>query len=288
MTDGEVHRARASGRLVRLLPGVFFEGAGSPSWEQLVEASVQWAGAGSAATGRTAATLLGIGTFDRTAVHLSVPGYPKLPPDLSFELVLHRGRALGEWDLGSKAGLAVTRVERTLFDLGAELDPRAHERLVAEALRKRLTYPHRLRACHKRLREHGRKGTAAMQALFDRRGYSLKRLESDLEDAFLAIFHAQGLPEPTQQYDWPATGKPDYRLDFAYPELRLAIEADTWFHHGGEDDWAKDQTRMNALVASGWSFLRFTNKDLARPREVARTLWSALTARGYERGDKQR
>ncbi|MHB8877401.1 MAG: DUF559 domain-containing protein [Myxococcaceae bacterium] len=281
MTVGALRRARASGAMTALLPGVFLVGAEKPTWEQLVEASLIWAGPGSAAAGRTAATLHGIGKFERGAVHLSVPGSPKLPRELSFDLVLYRERELAAWDLDRKAGLDLTRAERTLLDLAAELDPRTHEQLVAEAMKKKLTTPQRLRACLKRLRQRGRKGLTAMQALFDRRGYGLKRLESDLEVALLAIFQSKGLPEPVAQYEWPSKGKPDYRLDFAYPEQRLAIEADSWFHHSSEEDWSKDQTRMNELVAHGWSFLRFTPKDLSKPKEVARVVMAALTSRGY-------
>lgn len=281
-SNAEIRAAVHDQALTPLLPGVFLQGGKEANWRQLVEASLLWAGEGSAAAGETAASLWGLGTFPTTSICIAVPGSPKLPESLGFELVLWRARKFGAWDLDTKDGLKLTRVERTLLDLGGGLDPRSHEKLVAEAIKKKLTTELRLRACHKRLRASGRKGAGAMQALFDRRGYSLRRLESDLEDALLAILQSKELPEPRQQFEWPLTGRPEYRLDFAYPEQKLAIEADGYLCHSSEADWSGDQTRMNALVEDGWAFLRFTRKDLAKPARVAEIVRNSLRVRGYK------
>lgn len=49
------------------------------------------------------------------------------------------------------------------------------------------------------------------------------------------------------------------RLDFAYPQLRLAIEA-SW--HAGHERWRRDVRRENALKRLGWVVLVFTWDDV--------------------------
>jgi very-short-patch-repair endonuclease len=66
-------------------------------------------------------------------------------------------------------------------------------------------------------------------------------------------------------------------LDFAYPEERLAIEADSYRHHSSLTDWSRDRVRNNELVALGWRILPITVLDLAhRPGHVADQVTRAL------------
>jgi very-short-patch-repair endonuclease len=54
------------------------------------------------------------------------------------------------------------------------------------------------------------------------------------------------------------------RLDAAYPERRLGIEADSRIWHGGRLDVQRNSDKANVLVAHGWRVLRFTHGDLRR------------------------
>ena len=66
-----------------------------------------------------------------------------------------------------------------------------------------------------------------------------------------------------------------YIADFVCFEARLIVEADGSQH--GED--ARDAVRDDWLVAQGFRVRRFWNADiLARPVEVAETLWADLAA----------
>lgn len=67
------------------------------------------------------------------------------------------------------------------------------------------------------------------------------------------------------------------RLDFAYPEILLAIEADGFRHHGDKAGWNRDLARRNALTALGWRVIHVTWDDLReRPREIVRHLREAI------------
>jgi very-short-patch-repair endonuclease len=60
-------------------------------------------------------------------------------------------------------------------------------------------------------------------------------------------------------------------VDFAYPELKLAIEYDgAW--HAEPGQFAKDRRRLNQLVAAGWTVLHVTAEDLRAPRILAARL----------------
>ena len=60
------------------------------------------------------------------------------------------------------------------------------------------------------------------------------------------------------------------RIDFAYPEVRLAIEADSYRYHSSLTDWSRDRTRHNQLIALGWRVLPITFVELrANPNAVA-------------------
>ena len=66
------------------------------------------------------------------------------------------------------------------------------------------------------------------------------------------------------------------RVDFAYPELKLAIEVDGFAAHSTVDAFRRDRVRQNALVAAGWTVLRFTwpEVDACAP-QVGQTIRSA-------------
>ncbi len=68
-------------------------------------------------------------------------------------------------------------------------------------------------------------------------------------------------------------------MDFAYPELLLAIEVDGWESHGAPAAMGKDFVRQNGLVPYGWRVLRFTWRQVVRqPHKVAAAIAAARAA----------
>lgn len=61
-----------------------------------------------------------------------------------------------------------------------------------------------------------------------------------------------------------------YRVDIAIPEAKLAIESDGHRFHSTNEQLEADATRQNALVAEGWTPLRFSAAQaFLRPADVA-------------------
>lgn len=67
-------------------------------------------------------------------------------------------------------------------------------------------------------------------------------------------------------------------------ELRIAVEADSYLFHGGEQAFARDIRRYNALVAQDWAVLRVSFRDFMTGPEAVRdqvqsVVWARLSRR---------
>lgn len=78
----------------------------------------------------------------------------------------------------------------------------------------------------------------------------------------LGMTDRHGLPEPVRQHRVALPSGRVARIDLAYPEIRLGIEADGRIWHSGKADFERDRTRANVLAASGWTVLRFGWADV--------------------------
>jgi very-short-patch-repair endonuclease len=89
-----------------------------------------------------------------------------------------------------------------------------------------------------------------------------KRTESALEVKVWRLLTRPGMRAPTRQYDvHDPQGRFVARVDFAYPEVRVAVEADGHKFHAGKKAWARDLARTNALIRLGWIVYRVTWED---------------------------
>ena len=83
-----------------------------------------------------------------------------------------------------------------------------------------------------------------------------------METRLKRVLREHGLPTPRFQHEVRFDGRFVARVDAAYPELRLAIEYDSYEHHLGRAALVRDSRRRNALVAVGWSVISVTAPDL--------------------------
>ena len=114
---------------------------------------------------------------------------------------------------------------------------------------------------------------APLRALLTDRAEGIPQKE--LERRFLRLIRAYGLPKPVRQ---KRSG--NRKIDFAYPELMIAIEVDGWNSHGSPAALASDLKRQNELILRGWTILRFTWSQITKqPDEVAATIRAALRRR---------
>ncbi|NUT03790.1 MAG: DUF559 domain-containing protein [Hamadaea sp.] len=110
--------------------------------------------------------------------------------------------------------------------------------------------------------------------------------ESPMETRLRLLLLAAGLPRPTSQYKVMATAQDGRRrfiarLDFAYPEFRLALEYDG-DHHRDRTTHRFDMERQNDLHVLGWTVLRFHADDvLRRPGQLVGKVRAVLRKAGW-------
>lgn len=88
--------------------------------------------------------------------------------------------------------------------------------------------------------------------------------ESELEAKFLNLCIEFKLPQPTQQYIFHPQRR--WRLDFAWPEHKLAVEIQGFgTGHTSYKGMQSDYEKHNEALLLGWRFLYFMGADLVAP-----------------------
>jgi hypothetical protein len=101
------------------------------------------------------------------------------------------------------------------------------------------------------------------------------RAESPQETRLRLLMADGGLPKPVARYVVRDARGFAARVDFAWPEHRVAVEYDgAW--HAEPGRFAKDRRRLNRLQAAGWTVVFVTAADLHRPAQLLATLREAL------------
>lgn len=113
----------------------------------------------------------------------------------------------------------------------------------------------------RQIRRHGQVWSRALKDLLAARGSGAPH-ESHLEVKLSRLIRQSGLPEPVKQFEVREGGKFIARLDFAYPERRLAIEVDGFGWHSSTRQLQRDRQRQNALVIRKWKIARFASDDI--------------------------
>ena len=112
-----------------------------------------------------------------------------------------------------------------------------------------------------------------LRALVEERDPATAPTQSMLEDLLFRVLRRGGLPAPVRQYEVAGV-----RLDGAYPDFRLGLEADSRIWHGGRFDVQRNTDKANILLAHGWRVLHFTHFDLTRRARTSSARWDQQLA----------
>jgi very-short-patch-repair endonuclease len=69
------------------------------------------------------------------------------------------------------------------------------------------------------------------------------------------------------------------RVDFAWPEAKVALECESYEYHSGRVEWKLDVTRLNEVASFGWIIQRGTNEDADNPAPLIARLARLLAER---------
>jgi very-short-patch-repair endonuclease len=272
--DAIGHRLR-HGLLLPMHAGVY-RVAGSPrTWHQRIMATTLACGTGAIASHRAAGFLHEMeGIGPRLEVTVGRHRSPK-PPGV----VVHRQDLLGPADIEHRNGIPRTRPPATLLGLAAVVSRPVLEGALDDALVRGLVSCSQLQRRVESAGRKGRPGVAALAELLAVRTGSSRWTQSEFERRLFARLAEAGIPAPVPQFEIVLPDGRRIYLDFAWSDIRLALEAQSYRYHAGRLAWSRDQRRTAIVTAMGWRVLPVTWSDLVdTPTELIATVLRARAA----------
>jgi very-short-patch-repair endonuclease len=190
----------------------------------------------------------------------------------------HIGRPFRTEEITVVGALRVTSMARTLFDFAAAVDDELLEEILDHALKRQLVSVTALRR-QMRMSARTRPGLGVMRRLIEQRAGLGRFSESNLETKLARILKRGRFDGLVAQHKVRQEGRSLGRVDWAIPELRIAIEADGGLWHDAPSDRARDARKRNRIQAAGWILLVFTWRDCRRPAEVIESVQRAIQLR---------
>jgi very-short-patch-repair endonuclease len=243
-------RAR-NGRYRSIWPTVYSLPGVPDTWEKLAMAGVLHAGPGAALSGGAAARKLLIPGFEKERIEISTP---KRIRDPGF--AVHSRTPLRTDEIIKRDSIPVTIPERTLLDLSAVLSEPRLEAAVDSVIHQGLSdFSHIVGY----VEQSGlpRRRRSLLVKILSERGDVVAN-ESLLETGLARLLRHPSLPPAVRQYRIYVGGKPVGRPDFAYPEVKLAVEGHSLKFHGSELQRKRDAARHELLESMGWYIVYVT------------------------------
>nr|WP_306239005.1 DUF559 domain-containing protein [Ornithinimicrobium cryptoxanthini] len=224
---------------------------------------------GGVASHHTAAVIWGGVVPDTALTHVTVPADDarRHRPNLRCHV--------GSVRCTRARGVRVTTPEQTFYDLAGHLDLVDLVVLGDSLVQAGASTPARLT----QFVSSRRSARARTAAALVRSG-----VESPMETRVRLMIVLAGLPEPEINLTIRAAqGRAVYRLDLAWPDLRLAVEYDGRQHAESPHQWGRDVTRREHLDDAGWRVIVLRAPDVYdTPWESVGRIMAAMAARGFE------
>lgn len=282
----QIDRALVDGLLVVVAHGIY-RVRGVPQSERMaIAAAVLAAGAG--ASFATAGFLLRLETpLASVPIDVSVEHGRAQPRVRRVEIgtasrsfhpvVVHRCRSVVESQV-TVDGIACSDPARTILDLATRLPVDDLADAFERGCRLGLLTPAVLARRCESLGGQGRKGAANVREVLAETRPGV--LDSKLEGRAWRMMLRSTLPEPRRQFQVDVSLRRRYRIDFAWPELLVAVEAEGFEWHSGRVRWKADRLRVAALERLGWRVLVVTWDDVVlHPTETRERIAMALAER---------
>jgi hypothetical protein len=109
--------------------------------------------------------------------------------------------------------------------------------------------------------QSGRRGIVAVRQLL---AHADGRAESAMESEARLVMIDYGLPTPELQ--WPIIGRnsESWRVDFAWPDAKVAAEYESIEFHSGPAEMLKDRMRIAGIQEAGWTVIPIVGDDVRR------------------------
>lgn len=265
-----------AGLLRPMWPGVVVDGRRTCEVRTRAAAALLTIGRDAVVCGPTAALLHGCTTLTCAEVHVLVP-YSRSPRKRPG-LIVHHSCFYAE-HVTDLEGLRTLTIEQTVADLLCSARPADALAIGDETLR--MAEPHSAEFRRAVLRCLGGRpdprGTVRGAGLWD---LASPRAESAPESWLRMLIIEIGFPLPEVNFSLLSLdGRELYRLDLAWPQLRIALEYDGHAAHAGRE--VEDGAREDDLRRRGWIVVRARAADLGDPARMTNELRSAFARRGH-------
>jgi hypothetical protein len=277
VTADMIRYRTATGRWQIVLPAVYRILGAHISKEQRLMAACLWGGPGAVAFRRSAAAIWGL------------PGGRWTPPEIACKrqsgpasdgMIVSRIATFEGSDVTLLSSFPTTTLPRTLIDLSACMTESELDIALEHAVRRGHVS---LRGLEKRIETLGRRRLPGLGTLVDlirARGPSGAATDTALEALVRAWLRKFGFPGPVFQFE---VVLPDYgpaRLDFAYPDIAVGVEADSFQWHSGRVAFERDRARISEFASLGWIIIQTTYREMRQhPHRVANRLARARARR---------
>lgn len=272
MTHGQIWRRVKSGRWASLSPGVYVVGIGDQHDVQLRAAVAALPAVVSHEAAAERHGFVGV-PYGRNVVTV-----PHRRTNRFGVVTVHESTDLQPHHVTEIDRLPITTPARTVVDLAAVLRPARLKRLIERAVVANRVRLVDIVDVFDEVARRGKPGTRTMRAALDDLGAGPGGVESELELRLVSLIEAAGLPTPVRQFRLAFRDESRGRIDLAYPDQRLLIEADGKQWHALQRDFISDRRRDNLAQLAGWRVLRFTWDDVTDdPALVIGVINQALT-----------
>ena len=278
LSQRQIDECCKDGTLERRHPGVFADPSVPRSRLQDLAAAVAAAHPLGAAWGRSAGALWGLVDEHPAVPEIVVPfGRHRLLTGAA----VHRSRWLDKTMITTRDHIRAVKPLVTVIDLGVVLDARDVGDAIIRGRERRLFSVSDVRSTIGRYSRPGRTGISIAREAVELIMIGDRPADSVLEFRFHVGPGQLGLPPYRYQHE-VKIGRRKFRIDFAYPEVMLAIEVDGYAKRDSYEALDYDDARGNQLSLAGWTVLRFTWRRVNRePASVAREILMKLGQLGY-------
>lgn len=252
ISRGQMQRSLRHGQLTKLWPNVYGQGeADTPT--RLRGLDLRCGEAVAACLG-TAAAAYGFDTENTTDLHVLNPVGHQLRSTTGLQVHRRDGAPLT-----TLRGRPLTAPAWTAIEVARGLPrPRALATLDA-ALRSQ--------ACDRRdllLAAKAQAGHPGIVNVRDLIPLARPEAESPMESEARLVMHDGGLPEPVLQYPIVDRDRRCWRLDFAWPDQKVAVEYDGFDWHSSPEHLRRDRQKRAALQEIRWRVLAVVSDDVRR------------------------
>src|SRR4051794_30040297 len=232
-SDAFIHRRLASGEWIAVHVGVYRHASVPVTAEQEVLAAILAGGEHAVASHRTAAWLWKLLAAPYEIPEISVAR--RTSGRLRSVLAHHPTDLVGR-QIVLRNGIWVTDPMRTALDVAGVVPLHVAHLVVDRGIGNRLFTVEGLVAVLDRSGRRGRPGSGRLRQVLAERGVSAKgRPPSVLESRMALLLRRLGIADPVAEYV-PFPGAP-YRFDFAWPEIKVAVEVDGYGTHAAYKRW---------------------------------------------------